>query len=145
MEVKVDEQMKLLESKINKEFGKNISVKVDWKNTKVSNTNNIKNFLENSILKGLFTDKDSLLNWLKPSKRSMETFLKKISKIEIVVLSDYKQPKKIGSSNYHVEVEHDVLKVVINDGWMNYTDGWGLKVDHELGKIDLNSLTKLVK
>jgi hypothetical protein len=135
MEQKVDDQLKIVEAKIQKEFGKNIFLYVDWNSTDVNNKeSNYKN-IEPSVVKGIFGDSNSLIKWLKPSKRAFDIFLEKISSISISVSKDFKQTKSVGSKNYQIDVVGDVLNVQYLEGYVNYTDGWGLKVDVELGSF----------
>lgn len=137
MEEKVDEQLKSLEKTFLKDFGKEVSITVDWNNSKFSNKDNKYKLIEPTVKKGIFGDKASLLNWLKPSKRAMEFFLEKISNIQIVVSTDFTQQNKIGNQYYYVEFDgaSSTLNVTINDGYVNNCDGWGLKVDYLFGKF----------
>ena len=137
MEEKVDEQLKSLEKTFLKDFGKEVSITVDWNTSKFSNKDNKYKLIEPTVKKGIFGDKASLLNWLKPSKRAMEFFLEKISNIQIVVTTDFTQQNKIGNQYYYVEFDgaSNALKVTINDGYVNNCDGWGLKVDYLFGKF----------
>jgi hypothetical protein len=133
MEQKVDEQLKLVETKIQKEFGKNIFLYVDWNSTDSNNKDTNYKLIEPTVVKGIFGDSNSLIKWLKPSQRAFDIFLEKISNISISITKDFKQTKSVGSKNYQIDVIGDILHVQFMDGFVNYTDGWGLKVDVELG------------
>eukprot|EP01080_Neovahlkampfia_damariscottae_P009925 gene9925-2246_t len=137
MEEKVDEQLKALEKTFVKDFGKEVSIFMDWTGSNISNKDTKYKLIEPSVKKGIFGDRSSLLKWLQPSKRAMEIFLEKVSNIAIVVTTDFTQPNKIGNGYYYVEIDGamNALKVTINDGYINHCDGWGLKVDY---LFDLN-------
>lgn len=131
--------LKEQENFFNSQIGSKIVFEVDWsfttendfKSTNEYERHNKIKSLNTLFNRGLNENDKSLLKWLEPSERATTEFKKKVKSIKIKFETNI-NPKH-GNSYYQVDLNGTELLILVQQNCYDYTDGWGLKVDKELG------------
>lgn len=84
------------------------------------------------VQKGLFAD-GGLKAWCEKTARGRQCFLESIAVLRVELDPGNRVDSQAGNDYYQIRVDGSVLVVRVRMDCVDYTDGWGSKVDKQLG------------